>query len=152
VRTGRWHRTRTGHYSRVRCCVTTVSVSDWRAPDAQGASRGLRPVTLRVCGTLCAWVRCAPDASGVKPPSVRCGCCRRARMVAVGGNGRVQTASDMWLWPEHRTLGLSIRWLPAVSPVPPRLLPSDGATASLALGAINRSAGRPWLALSTLGT
>ena len=27
-------------------------------------------------------------------------------MLAVGGNGRVQTASDTWLWPEHRTLGV----------------------------------------------
>jgi len=40
-------------------------VSDWRAPDAQGASGGLRPVTLSVCGALCARVRCAPDASVV---------------------------------------------------------------------------------------
>ena len=28
------------------------------------------------------------------------------REVAVGGNGRVQTASDTWPTPEHRTMGV----------------------------------------------
>ena len=36
-----------------------------QAPGALGASGGSRPVTVRVCGSLCARVRCAPDASGV---------------------------------------------------------------------------------------
>jgi len=77
--------------------------------------------------------------------------CRRACAVAVGGNGRVQTASDTWVTLEHRTLGVERRWLP-MSVWCPRVLPSEGAMASLALEAINRSGGRPWLGLSTLGT
>jgi len=32
--------------------------------------------------------------------------CRRACAVAIGGNGRVQMASDTWPAPEHRTLGV----------------------------------------------
>ena len=32
--------------------------------------------------------------------------CRRVCAVAVGGNGRVQTASDTWRSAEHRTLGV----------------------------------------------
>ena len=75
----------------------------------------------------------------------------RVRVLAVGGNGRVQTASDMWLFLEHRTHCSSVQWLP-VSVWCPRVLPNEVATTSLALGAINRSGGRPWLVLSTLGT
>jgi len=44
--------------------------------------------------------------SGVKLQSVRCGWCRRARVLVVGGNGRVQTSSDTWLSPKHRMLGV----------------------------------------------
>jgi len=39
------------------------------------------------------------------------------RMLAVGGNGRVQIASDTWLFLEHRTHYSSVRWLPTVGPV-----------------------------------
>jgi len=82
----------------------TRGVSDRRAPDAQGASDGLRPVTVRVCrGGL------------VERPVVLC---RRACAVAVGGNGRVQTASDTWLTPEHRTLGVERPVAPYERPVP----------------------------------
>ena len=76
--------------------------------------------------------------------------CRRACAVAVGSNGRVQTAIDTWLTPEHRTLGVERPVAPCERC--PRVLPSEWATASLALGAINRSGGWPWLAESTLGT
>ena len=31
--------------------------------------------------------------------------------LAVGGNGRVQTASDTWQLSEHKTLGSHVRWL-----------------------------------------
>jgi len=117
ARVSRAHRTRTEHCSLVRWCLTPGSVSDWRAPDAQGASGGSRSVTLRVCGALYTRVRCAPDASSVEQQSVRCGWCKRARALAVGSNGRVQTASDTWLFLEHRTHCSG--WLPAVSPVPP---------------------------------
>jgi len=99
--------------------VCMRGLSDRRAPDAQGASGGLRPVTLQVCGALCARVRCATDASGVIQQSVRWCCVRHGRVVAVGGNGRVQTASDTWLTPEHRTLGVEPPVVPAVRPVPP---------------------------------
>jgi len=44
--------------------------------------------------------------------------CRRACVVAVGGNGRVQTASDTWLMPEHRTLGVERLVAPCERPVP----------------------------------
>jgi len=44
--------------------------------------------------------------------------CRRACAAAVGGNGRVQTASDTWLTPEHRTLGVERRVAPCERPVP----------------------------------
>ena len=52
----------------VRCAdgLATLSAHEsGEAPDAQGASGGLRPVTLQVYGALCARVWCAPDASGV---------------------------------------------------------------------------------------
>jgi len=44
--------------------------------------------------------------------------CRRACVVAVGGNGRVQMASDMWLTPEHRTLRIERPVAPYERPVP----------------------------------
>ena len=54
---------------------------------------------------------------------VRCGLdrwcyVRRERVVAVGGNGRFQTASDTWLTPEHRTLGVERPVAPCERPVP----------------------------------
>ena len=42
----------------------------------------------------------------------------RVRVLAVGGNGRVQTASDTWLTPEHRTLGVERPVAPCERPVP----------------------------------
>jgi len=39
-------------------------VSNCCAPDASGVVACVHPVTLQVCGALCARVRCAPDASG----------------------------------------------------------------------------------------
>ena len=75
-------------------------------------------VTLGEKHPLYVWVRCAQDASGVKQQNVQCGWCRHVRVLAVGGNDRVQTASDTWLFFEHQMLVLSVRWLPAVSPVP----------------------------------
>ena len=44
--------------------------------------------------------------------------CRRACAVAVGSNGRVQMASDTWLTPEHRTLGVERPVTPCERPVP----------------------------------
>ena len=66
-------------------------------------------------------------------------------MVAVGGNGQVQIASDTWLTPEHQTLEVE-------RPVAHYSGFGEGATAVSALGAINRSGGRRWLKMSTLGT
>ena len=77
----------------------------------------MRPVTLGDKHPLCVRVPCAPDASGVNQQSVQCYCFRRTRVLAVGGNGRVQMASDMWLSSEHQMQGLSVRWLPAARPV-----------------------------------
>jgi len=65
-----------------------------RAPDAQGVSGGVSPVTLRVCFALCVQVRCAQDTSGVDQQSVRCGWCRHMHVLAIGGNGRVQMAYE----------------------------------------------------------
>jgi len=44
--------------------------------------------------------------------------CRPACTVAVGGNGRVQMTSDMWLTLEHRTLGVERPVAPCERPVP----------------------------------
>jgi len=93
----------------IRCSVEEEPA----APDA-----GERPVTLGGIHPLCVRVQCAPNASGVDQQSVRCYCFRCECMLAVGGNGRVHTASDTRLLREHRTLGSSIWWLPAARPVP----------------------------------
>ena len=66
-----------------------------------------------------AGLRSSLCTSAVSTGRVRWCCVMREHVLAVGGNGRVQTASDTWLSAEHRTLGLSVRWHPAVSPVPP---------------------------------
>ena len=53
-------------------------------------------------------------------------------------------------WSTKRTIpafGGSLQWVRCS-----RLLPSEGVTTISALGAINRSGGRPWLVQSTLGT
>ena len=65
---------------------------------ASGDRASLRS-SLRTSPVSTGRVRC--DA--VERPVVLC---RRACAVAVGGNGRVQTASETWLTPEHRTLGV----------------------------------------------
>ena len=44
--------------------------------------------------------------------------CRRVYVAAVGGNDRVQTASDMWLTHEHWTLGVERPVAPCERPVP----------------------------------
>ena len=54
----------------------------------------------------------------------------------------------MWRVSRDRTLRSSVRSIRPERPVVPTL-PSEGVTASLALGAINRSGPRPWLVLST---
>ena len=55
---------------------------------------------------------CSSRASGY-------GWCRRACVLAVGGNGRVQMASDTWLMPEHQTLGVERPVVPEERPVTP---------------------------------
>ena len=82
------------------------------------ASDGPRPVTPRILHPPCVQVWCALDASGVDQHSVWCYCFRCERMLAVGGNGRVQTDNDTWLSFEHRTMGLSVWWLPTACSVP----------------------------------
>ena len=69
------------------------------------------PSSLRTGPVCTGRIRC--DA--VKRPVVLC---RRACAIAVGGNGRVQTASDTWLTPEHRTLGVERPVAPCERPVP----------------------------------
>jgi len=70
-------------------------------------------------------LRSSLRTSPVSTGRVRCGLverpvvlCRRACIVAVGGNGRVQTASDTWPTPEHRTLGVERPVAPCERPVP----------------------------------
>ena len=77
---------------------------------ASGDRASLRS-SLRTGPVCTGRVRC--DA--VERPVVLC---RRACAVAVGGNGRVQTASDTWLTPEHRTLGVERPVAPCERPVP----------------------------------
>ena len=65
------------------------------------------PVSLRSS------LRTGPVCTGhVRCDAVECPVvvCRHACAIAVGGNGRVQTASDTWLTPEHRTLGVEDPW------------------------------------------
>jgi len=75
--TGRWSRA-SGVVSVAQVCTGCTGVSpvlSVRCADGlatlsvheSGEHRTLRvrPVTVRVCGALCARVRCAPDASGV---------------------------------------------------------------------------------------
>ena len=77
---------------------------------ASGDRASLRS-SLRTGPVCTGRVRC--DA--VERPVVLC---RRACAVAVGGNGRVQTASDTWPTPEHRTLGVERPVAPCERPVP----------------------------------
>ena len=58
-----------------------------------------------VC-TGCVW------CDAVEHPVVLC------RRACVGRNGRVQTASDTWLTPEHPTLGVESPVAPCEHPVP----------------------------------
>jgi len=53
---------------------------------------------------------CSNRASGVAGAG--------ALVLAVGSNGRVQTASDTCLTPEHQTLGVECLVVPAARPVP----------------------------------
>jgi len=77
---------------------------------ASGDPESLRS-SLRMSPVCTGRVRCEPEERPVV-------LCRRTCAIAVGGNGRVQTATDTWLTPEHRTLGVERPVAPCERPVP----------------------------------
>jgi len=68
---------------------------------------GVSPVlSVRCEGFLQPSLRTSPVSTGPFGAQRPVVLCRRACAVAVGGNSRVQTASDTWRSAEHRTLGV----------------------------------------------